>query len=119
MDSTIKAIQSMRGPTALILGGYDKHVSFDALAREVAVTPLIQDCVLIGATADQIEHALREAGYAAIHRADTLEAAVDACRRLSSAGGNVLFSPACASFDMFEDYEQRGRIFKEIVHRLG
>lgn len=119
VDSTIKAIQSMRGPTALILGGYDKHVSFDALAREVAVTPLIHDCVLIGATADQIEHALREAGYAAIHRADTLEAAVDACRRLSSAGGNVLFSPACASFDMFEDYEQRGRIFKEIVHRLG
>ena len=118
VDSTIKAVQSMRAPTVMILGGYDKHVSFAPLAKEIAATPLIRHCVLLGATAGQIEAALRGAGYCAVQRADTLEEAVENCRALSEPGGNVLFSPACASFDMFEDYEQRGRIFKEIVGRL-
>ena len=118
VDSTIKAVQSMTAPTALILGGYDKHVSFDPLAEEIVKSPLIQNCVLIGATADQIEAALRKAGYTAIHRAGSMEEAVAICRALSRPGGNVLLSPACASFDMFQDYEQRGRIFKEIVHGL-
>ena len=118
VDSTIKAVQSMRLPTAIILGGYDKHVSFTALAEDIQRTPLIRACMLIGATADQIEAALRQAGYAAVFRADTLEQAVKDCRRLMAEGGNVLFSPACASFDMFEDYEQRGRIFKQIVSDL-
>jgi len=117
-DSTIKAVQSMQAPTVLILGGYDKHVSFLPLAEEIRKTPLIHHCVLIGATADQIERELKETGYTAILRAATLEEAVEICRSLSAPGGNVLFSPACASFDMFEDYEQRGRIFKEIVHHL-
>lgn len=118
VDSTIKAVQSMRVPTVIILGGYDKHVSFAPLAQEIAGTPLIRHCVLLGATAGQIEAALRAAGYSAIHGVKGLEEAVDTCRALSEPGGNVLFSPACASFDMFEDYEQRGRIFKEIVGRL-
>ena len=118
VDSTIKAVQSMTAPTAIILGGYDKHVSFDPLAKEIVQTPLIQNCVLIGATADQIEDALKRAGYTAIHRAGSMEEAILLCRSLSSPGGNVLLSPACASFDMFDDYEQRGRIFKEIVQKL-
>ena len=117
-DSTIKAVQSMKAPTALILGGYDKHVSFAPLAEEIQKTPLIQNCVLMGATANQIEEALTAAGYTAIHRAESLEDAVKQCRALTENGGNVLFSPACASFDMFEDFEQRGRIFKEIVNNL-
>ncbi len=118
VDSTIKAVQAMKAPTALILGGYDKHVSFAPLAEEIQKTPLIAHCVIIGATGDQIEAALREKGYAAIHRAGTLEDAVKMCRALTMPGGNVLLSPACASFDMFKDYEERGRIFKEIVNRL-
>ncbi|MBQ9263302.1 MAG: UDP-N-acetylmuramoyl-L-alanine--D-glutamate ligase [Clostridia bacterium] len=118
VDSTIKAVQSMKAPTAIILGGYDKHVSFAPLAEEIAKTPLIENCVIIGATGDQIEQALKTVGYEHIHRADTLEDAVNRCRALSQIGGNVLLSPACASFDMFSDYEQRGRIFKDIVNRL-
>ena len=74
--------------------------------------------VLLGATADQIETALRKEGYTAIHRAESLQQAVEMGRSLSAAGGNVLLSPACASFDMFSDYEARGRIFKEIVRSL-
>ncbi len=118
VDSTIKAVQSMKAPTALILGGYDKHVSFDPLADVIAETPLIENCVLIGATADQIQEALKKKGYENIHRASSMEEAIAVCRGLSRPGGNVLLSPACASFDMFEDYEQRGRIFKEIVRSL-
>ena len=118
VDSTIKAVQSMKAPTAIILGGYDKHVSFDPLADEIVKTPLIEHCVLIGVTAPQIEAALKKAGYTAIHHAASMQEAVEMCRALSRPGGNVLLSPACASFDMFEDYEQRGRIFKQIVMDL-
>ena len=120
VDSTIKAVQSMKLPTAIILGGYDKHVSFDALAQEIKATPLIRHCVLIGATAAQIEDALRRAGVESIAHAQTLAQAVAACRKLMQQGeeANVLFSPACASFDMFDDYEQRGRVFKQIVREL-
>ena len=118
VDSTIKAVQSMKAPTALILGGYDKHVSFDPLAEEIIKTPLIENCVLIGVTAPQIEAALKKVGYTAIHHADSMQEAIEKCRALSRPGGNVLLSPACASFDMFEGYEQRGRVFKQIVGEL-
>lgn len=117
-DSTIKAVQTMRAPTVIILGGYDKHVSFAPLAKEIAASPFIAHCVLMGATASQIETALREAGYDRITRADSMKDAVDKSRTLAVAGGNVLLSPACASFDMFSDYEARGRIFKQIVSEL-
>ncbi len=118
VDSTLKAIQTMTAPTVIILGGYDKHCDFTPLALEMVKSPNMKAAVLIGVTADQIETALCKAGYTAIHRADTLEEAVNIGRRLSEKGGNVLLSPACASFDMFSDYEARGRIFKEIVQNL-
>ena len=118
VDSTIKAIQTMTQPTAIILGGYDKHCDFTPMVREMLASPHIREAVLIGATADQIEQTCKANGYANLHRAATLEEAVDTCRGLASAGWNVLLSPACASFDMFADYEARGRIFKEIVNHL-
>lgn len=118
VDSTIKAVQTMNRPTTIILGGYDKHCDFTPLAKEMVASPMIREAVLIGVTADQIERTLIACGFTAIHRANTLEDAVNQCRTLSSDGWNVLLSPACASFDMFPDYEARGRIFKEIVRAL-
>ena len=118
VDSTIKAIQTMNRPTAIILGGYDKHCDFTPMVKEMLASAYIREAVLIGVTADQIEHQCRENGYAAIHRAGSLEDAVNRCRSLAADGWNVLLSPACASFDMFPDYEARGRIFKEIVNEL-
>ncbi len=118
VDSTIKAIQTMNRPTAIILGGYDKHCDFTPMVKEMLASAYIREAVLIGVTADQIERQCRENGYTAIHRAGTLEDAVNQCRSLSSDGWNVLLSPACASFDMFPDYEARGSIFKEIVNDL-
>lgn len=118
VDSTIKAVQTMRAPTVLILGGSDKHVPFDALAREIIVSGQIARVVLCGATAPQIEKALLSAGYTAIDHADSYPEMVKLCRKQAQSGGNVLLSPACASFDQFTDYEQRGRVFKQLVNEL-
>ncbi len=119
VDSTLKAVETMTRPTVLILGGYDKKVSFDPLSREIqARRDMIRETVLIGETAPQIEESLRRAGYDHILRAGSLKEAVMTCRQIAEEGWNVLLSPACASFDMFKDYEERGRIFKMIVNEL-
>lgn len=117
-DSTIKAVEAMTRPTAIILGGYDKHVSFVPLARCMKASPYMKHAVLIGVTAGQIERELKQEGFNEISRAETLKEAVLKCREKCSPGSNVLLSPSCASFDMFSDYEQRGRIFKQIVAEL-
>jgi UDP-N-acetylmuramoylalanine--D-glutamate ligase len=72
--------------------------------------------ILIGEAAGKIREALE--GVSEIAEAATLPAAVQLCHRLSTPGDVVLLAPACASFDMFEDYEHRGRVFKEAVHAL-
>ena len=118
VDSTIKAIQTMNRPTAIILGGYDKHCDFTPMVKEMLASDFIREAVLIGVTADQIERQCRENGFTHLHRAATLKDAVDQCRALAGEGWNVLLSPACASFDMFSDYEARGRIFKDMVNDL-
>ena len=117
-DSTVKAIDTMTAPTVLILGGYDKHVSFAGLARHIVSSPQIVQTVLLGATADQLEKELREAGYARIARAGSFDEAVALARSLAQPGGCVLLSPACASFDMFSCFEERGERFKQLVRQM-
>lgn len=117
-DSTIKAVESMISPTVLIAGGYDKQVSFDALAASITRSSWIQHTILIGQTAEKIKIALACEGFLKISHADSLEDAVQLAAALAQPGWNVLFSPACASFDMFLDYEQRGRAFKSFVNLL-
>ncbi len=118
VDSTVKAVQSMKAPTVIILGGYDKHTDFSPLCAEIAATRWIEQAVVIGETAAQITKALAAAGYRRVTQAYSMEDAVLKARKLAVPGGNVLLSPACASFDMFRDYEQRGQVFKEIVNAL-
>ena len=119
VDSTLKAIDTMKRPTVLILGGSDKKVSFLALAQAIAASPLIEHCVLIGDTAEQIRAALDEAGYTRYEQAGyDFDRCLARCRALAREGGCVLLSPACASFDMFKDYEDRGRVFKEKVNAM-
>ena len=118
VDSSIWAVRTMDRPTVLILGGYDKHTDFTPLCEEILKSP-IEHIVLIGATAKQCEETLTKVGFTAWEHAGTdFEAAIRRAFELAPKGGNVLLSPSCASFDMFVDYEARGRIFKEIVHRL-
>lgn len=119
VDSTIKAVQSMKAPTVIILGGYDKHTDFMPLCKEIVASPNITHAVVMGQTAGQIRTQLAEAGYVSIVSASDMADAIDKSRALAVSGGNVLLSPACASFDMFKDFEQRGEVFKEIVNQLG
>lgn len=117
-DATITAIKSMRAPTVLILGGYDKKTAFDQLAVTAKTSPYIRQAVLMGQTAEQIGTALIQAGFTECHFVANLQEAVQLAARLASPGCHVLFSPACASFDQFKDYEQRGRVFKQLVMAL-
>ncbi len=115
-DSTVKAIDTMKAPTVLILGGYDKHVSFRGLAEHIARSPQIAALVVLGATKAQLLSELAEAHTVQPQAADSFEDAVSLARRLAQPGWNVLLSPACASFDMFTCFEERGERFKSIVN---
>lgn len=116
--STVRAIESMKKPTVLLLGGYDKHISFDELFE--AFTPIVKACVVIGDTQAQILETAARFGYADLCRtADSFGEAVDLCRALAKPGDAVLLSPACASWDMFDNYEQRGRVFKQIAREYA
>jgi len=118
-DSTIKAVETMNRPTVLLMGGSDKHVDFTAMCEIIKKSPYIAHVVLIGQTAKQLGETLEKVGYTAFeHAGYDFRAAIEKAFELAEAGGNVLLSPACASFDMFKDYEQRGEIFKEIVRSL-
>lgn len=119
VDSTLKAIDTMTRPTVLILGGSDKKTNFDPLAQAIVQSGMIVHCVLIGDTAQQLREALDRVGYTDYEMASyDFDSCLAACRRAAVAGGNVLLSPACASFDMFVDYEDRGRVFKQKVMAL-
>ena len=113
-DATEKAAAAMTRPTVLILGGYDKQSSFEALIAGFGEQ--IRAIVAIGDTQQKILSDARKAGFANIYTADGFEQAVRKCRELAQEGWNVLLSPACASYDMFDDFEQRGRVFKQIVN---
>ena len=114
VDATLKALDSFPGRILVILGGKDKGSDYTALQtplRERAILAL-----LIGAAADKISNQID--GTVAIERAGTLERAVEIASRAARAGDVVLLAPACASFDQFENYEHRGRVFKALVHEL-
>jgi UDP-N-acetylmuramoylalanine--D-glutamate ligase len=114
VDATLKALDSFPGRILVILGGKDKDSDYTQLRntlREKAILAL-----LIGAAADKIEKQI--GGSVAIQRAGTLESAVDIAFHTAHSGDIVLLAPACASFDQFQNYEHRGGVFKELVHRL-
>jgi UDP-N-acetylmuramoylalanine--D-glutamate ligase len=117
-DSTIKAIEAMTRPTVLILGGYDKHSDFHELFEHFAGSKL-KAIVVLGETKQKILDTAKDTGYLGFcHVSAAFEDAVACARLLAESGDAVLLSPACASWDMFENFEQRGRVFKEIVNRF-
>ena len=118
VDSTIQAVRAMNRPTVLILGGSPKKANYMPLVEEIKKAP-IDYIVLIGDTAREIQAALDQGGYTHYtHAGYDFKKAIKLCYSMAPEGGNVLLSPACASFDMFDDYEARGRIFKGIVNEL-
>lgn len=118
-DSTIKAVQTMNRPTVMIMGGFDKHADFTEMCKVIRANNYIKHVVLIGQTARQLEETFRNVGYTEYtHAGYNFNDAIELAFSLTSNGENVLLSPACASFDMFKDYEERGEIFKKIVNEL-
>ncbi len=115
-DSTIKAIETMDASTVLILGGYDKRADFTELFESFGKT--VKEAVALGAVKKQLLETAKNAGFDHIHSADSFEDAVLLASKLAEAGDNVLLSPACASYDMFHDFEERGRAFKKLVWNL-
>ena len=116
LDAAIQGIRAMNRPTLLIGGGYDKQSEYDEWIE--AFDGKVKKLVLIGATKEKIANTAKKHGFHEIVFADTLEEAVNICYENAISGDAVLLSPACASWDMFKSYEQRGEMFKEIVTGL-
>ncbi|MBV9670916.1 MAG: UDP-N-acetylmuramoyl-L-alanine--D-glutamate ligase, partial [Acidobacteriales bacterium] len=116
VDATVKALESFPANIHLILGGKDKDSDYRALI------PLLQQraarVYTIGAAAEKIESHLRGSNVE-VERAETLAHAVERIHRNAKSGSIALLAPACASFDQFDSYEHRGRVFKELVSELG
>lgn len=115
-DASIKAIQAMRTPTIVIGGGYDKKVPFDEWIE--AFEDKVKYLVLLGQTREQIAETAKRHGFHDIIMVEDLKEAVNVAAGKAVPGDSVLLSPACASWGMFENYEQRGRLFKEYVREL-
>lgn len=114
VDSAVKAIEAFDSPLVLVMGGLDKGGDFAGLRQLIAGR--VRRLILIGKAAGKIQDQLGE--IAPVSRADTLEEAVGEARVHAQPGDVVLLAPGCASFDMFKNYEERGRVFKEAVLEL-
>ena len=115
-DAAIKGIQAMNRPTVLIGGGYDKDSTYEEWIE--AFDGKVKHFVLLGQTKEKIAQAARNCGFENIVMTESLEEAVETCARLAQPGDAVLLSPACASWGMFKNYEERGDKFKDLVRAL-
>jgi UDP-N-acetylmuramoylalanine--D-glutamate ligase len=114
VDATMKALDAFPGRILVILGGKDKGSDYAPLQRPLREKAIL--ALLIGAAADKI--ATQIDGSVVIERAGTIDRAVAIASQAARPGDVVLLAPACASFDQFENYEHRGRVFKALVHEL-
>ena len=116
VDATLKAIDSLRQPFVIILGGQEKGMSEFGRLKD-ALEPRVKHCIVLGESAETIAQAI--AGVGAISRVSSLAEGVTLAADLATPGDAVLFSPACASFDMFRDYRDRGQQFRDLVNALA
>ena len=114
VDATLKALDAFPGRILIILGGKDKGSDYTVLRKPLREKAIL--ALLIGAAADKIEKQIE--GSVAIEGAGTIERAVEIASHAARPGDVVLLAPACASFDQFQNFEHRGRVFKDLVHQL-
>jgi UDP-N-acetylmuramoylalanine--D-glutamate ligase len=117
-DSAIVALEAFENPI-IITGGYDKHIPFDEFGQKIAQRA--KAAILIGQTAQAIAEAIQAypQSHTQVKRAKSLAEAVELANALAGRGDVVILSPACASYDMYENYEQRGEQFIELVSKLA
>lgn len=118
---TIAGLNSFDEKIVLIAGGYDKHLDYTPIAKPIIEN--VSKLILMGATADKIENAVREElqkqnKTMPIYRCNTLNEVIEKANDVAEVGEVVLFSPASASFDLFRNFEERGNKFKEIVNLI-
>ena len=116
-DAAIKAVEAMTRPTILIAGGYDKQSAYDEWISIFKDHP-VKHMLLMGVTAKAIAACADKYGFKAYSFVSSMEEAVKTAADMAVAGDAVLLSPACASWDMFPNYEVRGKVFKEFVRAL-
>jgi UDP-N-acetylmuramoylalanine--D-glutamate ligase len=114
VDATMKALDAFPGRILIVLGGKDKGSDYTLLQKPLREKAIL--ALLIGAAADKIEKQI--VGSVAIERAGTIERALEIASHAARPGDIALLAPACASFDQFQNYEHRGRVFKDLVHQL-
>jgi len=116
--SAIAALEAFGEPKIIIAGGYDKGLAFDELGEKIAQKA--KAAILIGKTASNIAAAIQAAGKTGVQVefAGSMAEAVNCANRLARDGDVVLLSPACASYDMFTNFQQRGEAFKDLVGKL-
>jgi UDP-N-acetylmuramoylalanine--D-glutamate ligase len=115
-EASIKAIEAIPEPIILIAGGYDKASDFDDFVK--AFKGKVKTLILLGETKYSIKASADKFNFKDYHIVESLEEAVQLASRLGNAGNHVLLSPACASWDMFNSFEERGRAFKDAVFKL-
>jgi UDP-N-acetylmuramoylalanine--D-glutamate ligase len=118
-ETAIAAVRAFEQPMTIILGGSSKNSDFTELGQELVKNKNLVNIVLIGQTANEIEKTIKKAGKPAakmLHASGTFREIVKLATQITPKGGIVLLSPACASFDMFKNYKERGKQFKEIVN---
>lgn len=115
-DASIKAIEAMKVPIVLIAGGMDKGSEFDEFI--LAFHGKVKHMVLLGETAVKIKNTAEKHGFYACTIVKDMEEAVEKAYRLAEKGDVILLSPACASWDMYKSFEERGRHFQDCVERL-
>lgn len=117
-DSTIKAVETMKAETVILLGGSEKNSDYSAMCR-IIKNSKVRFAVLLGDTGLNIGRALAAEGFTdMVYTGYDFKKAIDTASEHTQPGWNVLLSPACASFDMFRDFEHRGEEFKRIVNEL-
>lgn len=114
--STIKAIQAIDKKIHLILGGYDKKASFDEVFSQFG--DKVISLTILGETKEQLIETANRYKFENVFKVNTLDEAVEISKRNAKSGEVVLFSPACASWDMYKNFEERGNHFKELVNKL-
>ena len=115
-DAAIKGIKAMKKKTVLIGGGFDKKSSYDEWID--SFDGRVSFLILLGQTAEKIAECARLHGFSDIVMVSSMEEAVEKAYELSKPGEAVLLSPACASWGMFTNFEERGKVFKELVNGL-
>jgi UDP-N-acetylmuramoylalanine--D-glutamate ligase len=115
VDATIKALESFPANIHLILGGKDKGSDYTVLNE--LLRQRVKRVYTIGAAAAKIESQIQ--GAVEVDHSETLDVAIRRASESAAAGDVVLLAPACASFDQFQSYEHRGRVFKETVYSMA